>query len=691
MKIEDIIREGNIITEEYVKNPETGRYLGNGRFGGVFSALGLNAETDRPETGKSQYVHRKHWGRFAFFSEERKKDTSADYILPLLKVYWEKEPKMVRGYRQCQDFYDGVLNTRFETEAQEMVRVTSWFDMENLDLAVIRIEVSGKEMPVIISPVSEFVPYDFLYTDLTHQKTEIIPEKEGFCLSIRCERTVNQLHSEIYLYSSAPMEPCREGIRLLAEEGAQELYISYGKPVAEEERRASYDRSVRKWHDIWEKSGWFRFPEQQARRVWVRSMAYLLSTYLDRDSMIQPVSGLTGNMFPFHFVQDMEYIAPALMMTGHADIVKGWVEKFRDELDDLKKYAKTLWPEADGIYPPWELPYGEIRGYHTPSVPVIYCYEPHNTGYLCRMAREAADFVGDKEWTQNVAVPLIRECCRFYRAFCKKEQDGMWHLMWHPCIGQDEAGGRNRKDYLCCLCSAEYCFHTAVEMGLDETGDYERILRDGLAFRCLQSDGPVLHTAYDTDDYGKQKHPVQLNGLAYFPVHSAPLPWERSAYEARYEITDRASVPFFYGWTLGEFLLAGSNIKDRDGWIRDWSQLRRADYTDSAWVQFYETSGEHYKPFYTATHGMILQSLIRNYVNDYWGRLDLAACDVFQDGICFSNIRTRFGIIVSGAVKEEKIEIELLAERDCSFETDGRIMTLKRGEKRKMILDRHEK
>lgn len=188
-------------------------------------------------------------------------------------------------------------------------------------------------------------------------------------------------------------------MRFLLSEGSNQLFISYGEPVYKEETELSLDRTRDKWHKIWEDGGWFDFPDDTVQKLWVRSLAYLLSSYDDDYGVIQPTNGLTGNMFPFHFVQDMEYMAPALMMTGHVDIVKRWVEKFAGEIPSMQKYAKHLWPQAEGIYPPWELPYGSIEGYHSPSVPVVYCYEPHNAGYLCRLAKEAADVVGDDEWT----------------------------------------------------------------------------------------------------------------------------------------------------------------------------------------------------------------------------------------------------------------------------------------------------
>ena len=43
-------------------------------------------------------------------------------------------------------------------------------------------------------------------------------------------------------------------------------------------------------------------------------LAYLLCTYSGPKNVIQSTNGMTGNIFPLHFVQDLEYIAPALQM-----------------------------------------------------------------------------------------------------------------------------------------------------------------------------------------------------------------------------------------------------------------------------------------------------------------------------------------------------------------------------------------
>ena len=312
---------------------------------------------------------------------------------------------------------------------------------------------------------------------------------------------------------------------------------------------------------------------------------------------------------------------------------------------------------------------------------MAFCYEPHNVGYLARLAKEAADFAGNEAWTRQFAAPLILECAAFYKSACKKGADQQWHMAWYPVVGQDEAGGRNKTDYLCSFYSAKYTFQTAVEMGLDTDGSLQRILDDGLAFQSLYSPRGTYHTAHGAeDDFGRQKHPVQLDGLSYFPIEPQPLMVERRAYEVRHDITDRARDPHFFGWTLGQFLLSGSNMKDTQGWLNDWATMVPSSYTDPDWVQIRETSGNTGASFYVTTHGMILQSLLRNYVNDYWGVLDVAGCPVFVGDVEFGNIATRLGVTVSGKVAMGQIQLRLKAQRDARLRVNGHEVQLKKGE-----------
>lgn len=683
-EIKRAVRRGNILAESAPEEDGAGRYLGNGRFGAVIGSTGLNFSRSRPQGGgPSQYMHRKHWGRFPFFSEAEKADTTADYIVPMFRVSWEQEERICGPCRRRQDFYDGTAETEFEFTAsrgRERARVLCWFDMAEKNVAGIRIELSGGEMPVRIAALTEFIPYPLLWKRSVSQKVFLGSRGESWYMRLACPGTQNALASTVYFRTSAETELCEDGLCVHAGKGVTEICISYGEPAGDGELDASLERSAGRWHELWEEYGWFDFSDEDGQRMWVRSMAYLLSTFEDGPGPVQPTNGLTGNIFPFNFVQDMEYVCPALLLTGHLDIVKRWVEKFAGMIGPMRRYAARLWPEAKGIYPPWELPWGETDGYHEPHVPIVYCYEPHNAAYLCRMAAEAAEYAEDPEWTARTVHPLISELCLFYRSFCRKEQDGHWHFELLPCVGQDEAGGRNRKDYLCVLYGAKYCFQKAVEYGLDTDGSYARILADGFPFGALMSEEGIYHTSPGAEDFGRQKHPVQLNGLAYFPAESGPLPWEERAYRMRYELTSRAKEPYFFGWTLGEFLLAGSNMGDREGWKRDWDMIRKSDYTDQDGVQLYESSRSPEKSFYVTTHGLVAQSQIRNYVNDYWGRLQIGACPVCDGPVRFGNIVSRLGVRVSGSVEEGRVRAELTAWKDCVFVLEKETVRMKKGE-----------
>ena len=61
--------------------------------------------------------------------------------------------------------------------------------------------------------------------------------------------------------------------------------------------------------------------------------------------------------------------------------------------------------------------------------------------------------------------------------------------------------------------------------------------------------------------------------------------------ELRYEITSGAKDPRFLGWTLAQFLIADTNMKNAHAWRADWDLLRSSNNVDEDWIQFYESSG----------------------------------------------------------------------------------------------------
>lgn len=686
VNISNVIRRGNIVTTKWTGERNVGCYLGNGVFGAVMASTGLNLspeQEDDPYKNCSHYRHINHWGRFRMISKQTQKETSGDYLIPLFRLYWEKEYRDIVKYQQCHDLYDGILNTSFHAKNGDNISVTSWFDSVKKNLSGIIVEIPQGEIPdnrISLSILTPFNPWEFICQNEYQQSFDVEGSDKEWKITVSCEDTLNHAKTEIYIFSNMTVEKNGTGLSFRIKEGSNKLLLSIDEPIVHETVEESLRRTKAQNHSMWEKIGWLDYSQDQMHKVWVRSMAYLLTSYDSDSNYIQPANSMGINGFPYNFVPDIGNIAPALTMLGRWDIVGHWVEKLSGQIEDMRKYARHLWPEADGVFPPWELNYGPMEGYNVPNVPVIFFYEAHNAGYLSKLAVEALEHSNDDVWNKKYAYPLIDECAKFFFRFCHKEADGLWHLSWYPCMGRDEAGGINKDDYLCTLITAKYAFKAAITYGLDRNGDYERILSEGLAFESLRSDRGILHTCRGADDFGKQKHPVQLEGIACFPTEPFALREEVTAYHLRHDITMDARTPKFYGWTLAQLLIADSNMRNHEEWTKDWNLLRPSNNVDDMWIQFYESCDLYKFAFYTATHGMVLQSLIRNCVNDFWGKLEIGTCLAKDACVNFAEIKTRLGVSVSGKIKNGRAVGSIIANRDTTFEFQDKEISMKNGE-----------
>ena len=690
MDRKELVTRGNIVSTRWDGENNVGRFLGNGRFGAIMSGLGLNLSPEQqkdPKYNPSHFNHMSHWGRFPYFSQHMQVESCSDYIISLFKLYWSENFDSITDYNQCHDLYDGVLYTNFRYAQASGIHVTTWFDGVNRDMAGVMIDVNeGCELSNRISlSVPTVVDPCFFVCGKKYTQSVTVEKNGKECrLTINCGETINNISTTLYISTNMETMIDDNGLIFNVKPGKNNILMSVNEPMSDEDPEVSLNRTREWWHKSWQEIGWIEYPNEQMQKTFIRGMAYLMSSYDADCKMIQPANGMGIGGFAYNFVPDMENVAPALLMLGRQDIVKHWVELFAQDIDGLRRYAKHLWPDAEGIFPPWELNFGPIEGYHSPNVPIIYCYEAHNTGYLCRLAMEAVEYMNDKIWAETYAYPLIQGCAEFFRSACYKEADGHWHLKWYPCMGRDESGGRNKDDYLCTLITAEYSFQSAIKCGLDEDGGYRQILSEGLAFESLRSERGTLHTCRGADDFGKQKHPIQLEGLACFPTKNAPQSFEKEAYKLRHDITKWARDPRFCGWTLAQLLIADTNMKNYQEWLLDWNLLRPSINVDENWVQFYESSDTVRAPFYLVTHGMVIQSLVRNCVNDYWGNLEIGSCLPKDISVRFWNIRTRLGVSLSGMIENGHFTGNITAQRDCDVLIGKQKLTMKCGESKEL-------
>lgn len=642
-------------------------YQGNGRMGCGFGPWGLHAHPkgDSGYTlhGVTSLMHIEHFTRGKF---------GADYVLPLFDIYWQQEPEEVSEYEQHQSFYDGTVRTRYRTK-EYAVTILTWIDPIHREMAGIRIDVEGNCPKIIVAPRQQLkVHYD---QQLEQTFTSSVSDGAWHAI-LECQ----DARTPVVVRSSAKLTTIDEGVSLHLAAGRNELLLTVGESsdVSGEE---SLRDTLQWWHSTWANSGWLDLPDDDAQQVWVRSLAYIFSTYNDDGLGEATPMGFAGNNWPFPFPFDNSCQHPILIATGKVDIARKWVEYWHSHIDGLKHYTQHLW-KRQGIGFPHVFPYGPFQGYHHPEAPNRFYYPLYNSSIMIRMADHTAKMVDDPEWTRQYVEPLIQESALFYLDIAQKHPDGLWHFSVNPSIGLDEHGGVNQPDYICTLFAAEYVLRQAITYGLDRDGRCAAILRDGIAYQSLLTpDGKYYFSNAGTgaQDKGHQKHPDQLFPLAHLQLGRNAGDPTKYVHARRYELTAEADKSSFAGHTIGEFLLSSARMHDVEGWRKDWSQLQLARIADPDWIQFYESSGRS-DVYYITTHGLIAQALLETIVSTWWGELDLAACLPWKGDVRFGSIRTPLGVTVSGYIIDGKGQATVEAWKDTSFTYQGRTISLQRGE-----------
>ena len=672
--IKKIIGRGDIFRKAppVAGNPWIALYQGNGRLGSCVGPYGLHVapskKTEYALHGATRFTHMKHYVRGRF---------NADYLLPAGFLYWENEPTLVTAYKQHQSFYDGTVTTKF-TSSDFSVTVTNWIDVVNKDLAGYTLDVKGNCPPIILEIPRRLAA---MYEQQLDIAVEDGLEKDIYKADIRCLNT----HSTLQVKSNTSLEKVNEGLKLQPKQGRNFILVAVNGDI-DVTAQQSLQQTKNGWHKTWNNSGWLDLPDEDAQKVWVRSLAYTLYSHNDDGFGCSPPTGLVGNGWPFPFPFDSGCRHLLLLMTGQTDTARRWIEYWHSRFDGLKVYTKRLM-KSDGIFMPHVFPYGKAEDYHTPEVPNHYYYPIYNTALMVRLADQTAVMVNDPAWTKTYAAPLIKEAAIFYSSHLKKEDDGLWHMHIIPSISLDESGSTSKPDYVSGLISAQYVLQKAIEYGMDEKGDMKAILKDGLAYKPLLAENGMYynHIGLGPEAFSKQKHPDQLFPLIHTPLGQTLDAPHKKAHELRYDIASEAKKPRFLGHTLGEFILASARTHNPEAWSKDWSMILPAKYIDPDLVQFYESTGNTLA-FYVTTHGLFAQALLETTVSTWWDRLDLGACIPWKGKLRFGNIRTLTGVTVSGEIENGSGQATLHAWKDTSFTCGGERFTMKKGEQKKIAI-----
>lgn len=660
----EAVRAGNIIRSQWPRDMRRhlNLFMGSGRAGACFDAYGLMNNGMRGEylvsLSQTRLMHADHWHRGAW---------GLDYWLPVLKIAWEGEaPSEPNAYRQELDLYDGRLTTEMSWPGLRLTLI-SYFHPERRDLLAIDVRFEGRMPGLLIAPELDIhTQYDQHLTG----DAKGLELDQGWWLGRITVGTADSVAGlrVISTEGAAELKPVADGlaVRFAGETGRHLLVVGMAglgrreelcedlKSIRAPEEFAA--EAVQAWHRRWG-DGFIHVPVPEYQALWARSMFYVLSSYAPDVRPPAPPMGWAGNCWPFGFPQDLSYLHPALLRLGHLDIARAWVESYRKDLETMRDYTRRIYG-AEGTMWAWEYPIGPDSKLLTDGTPNWCQFEIHNAGYPARMAREASLHINDRQWTEEVAWPIVRESARFFGSVLRPEDDGTWGMHVIPSFGQDELGGTDAKNYLCSLWSARYALGTALKMA-DELGQsdpefdrWRKILSDGLAFgRLLDPRTGLLVTCeglLGTEQLGKEKHPVQLNPLIFLPLGKPDESVVR-AYERRYELCAGVRENTYYGWTLAAYWLAASHMGDADGLLHELGQSLPGRYVDPDWIQIFETSGALGASYYVTSHGLYLQALNDALVSDYWGETQIgAACPDAWHTVRFGGMHTADGRVHSG-------------------------------------------
>ena len=285
-----VIKRGDIYRTTRPDTAVLNLYQENGRFGCSYGTMGLHNNPEKTELekyGKTQYMHLQHYTRAKFGS---------DYLLPLARIYWKDEPDKVTNYSQHQSFSEGTITTHFEL-GKNKVTVTTWFDPVERDVAGIRINVKGKAPAIIIAPCEKLN---------VHYKQELLQTASASFGSglWKIELSCMNASSSLFIKTNAETKFDRNRIYLNLKDGDNTILISANsEPQTTSEE--SLLRTTDWWHSKWGNTACLSLPDSNAQKMWVRSIAYLLSSYNDDKLGIAPPMGLTGIGWPFPFPEDL--------------------------------------------------------------------------------------------------------------------------------------------------------------------------------------------------------------------------------------------------------------------------------------------------------------------------------------------------------------------------------------------------
>jgi hypothetical protein len=658
--------------------PHVPPYVSNGVVGGCFDHFGFQS---RPDTGVPEgrtvlgYVDHYYGCAHGLYRQFPLTYIHASFAdgTPLNLVD-------CRSYSQVLDIYDGALTTRYDLYGPTAIRCFASQTVPNLFMMGVERKPSsaGKELVLTFECNTSACQN-------RDQRWKARPVRVSFDQAEHGMRVTSKTNVSTTEWTVL----CRQGtfsvdrtrlvLRLPSGRSAIRIWVKRDGCPDERAARAPADALLKQhtatWRGLW-KLSWVDLPEERAQRVWCRTKYYALSHF--PSIPVRPLcpTGLAGNIWGYTFPQDVYYVAENLPRLGHLDRAQAAMAFWLDHVRDAEEYCRRLL-RVQGVYYPWAVPYGDWKKYEADGVLNADSYELHNPAYVVAMVWHYYLISRDRRFLKRF-FPVIEGVFRYYGNIVRKGKAGTYNTYHAKARGQDEASTTQGKlrNLLCAGYSAEYAARAYVYAAdvLEKSDAVLLKLADDIVTSgctrapLLRKEGFYATYQGDNRPLGSQKHPVQLNPIAFLPMPDMVESDDAilAAWKSRYDLTREARKPLTQGWTLGEFALASARMRAPGEMEKDLHAVQPCRGADPRWVQFYESSfweGWHLrKAYYFPMMGLYLQAFTDCIVQDWRWYLDLFAClpaGWRQKRFSFAGIRVRGGVEVSGRWNKGRFSVRL--------------------------------
>lgn len=681
--VAEIVRKANVVydsTEFQTGHPYVPLLVSNGIVGGCFDHTGFQSTPnyDYPQ-GRTVFGYVRHYEMH---------ESSRQIQFPLAVIQAEfadgstiDQIFIAKNYRQELDLYTGTLKTQYDLFGSTEIIAFAHQTIPNLLVMQIHREANrpGKELVLVIQCETSLCQDNRFAWPV--QPVNLAFDVKQDKVFIRSRTNLTTTHWVIDADENADIviDGSKIKIKLSHETSTIKFLVLRddcpGREVLQQAFEPLLNSHAQAWEDIWQTS-WIDFPDDRAQQIWLRMKYYALSHFPKIPEKAMLPTGLNCNIWGFTFPQDVYFVAENLPRLGHFERAEKALRYWLDILPAVKKYTRRIMQTEGGFYP-WTPPFEQWDEYEKDSVVSADSYELHNPAYVLAMVWHFYKYSGDRQLLKKY-FPVIQEVWRFYSNISELNARGRYDIYHENARGQDEASSTegNWRNLLCASYSAEYSARVYLEAAKIVLDADEKLLKRAKTILAAGYERNTLLTdrgyyvTYEGDSRppNSQKHPVQLNPIAFLPMPE--LVFEGSpvtvAYQKRYELTHEATKPITLGWTFGEFFLASVRMRQPNQASKDLSAIQMCRGADPRWIQFYESSfwpGWHMnKAYYLPMQALFMQGLTDMLIQDWRGYVDLFAgiFDEWKDrSFSFAGIHTLDGISVAGSWDRGKIRIIL--------------------------------